>query len=143
MACINFLGYRMEDTELDKYSDDAGGVNVNDLIDDRKRQKADVRTNCITRREDDTTMILRNFKRLMVEVAKRELISMKSELKDAPLCSSSLWFDAVLPNPNFHLTVRCYLGREVYKCRVQMYTTGEIYTDIQIRCGRISKKCFT
>lgn len=128
MSYINFLGYRMDDSELEKYSDEYGQVDVDVLINERRRQKALVDTCTVEWVWDDTTMILTNIKKLMCEIARMKL---KEELGYTPvLRNKHLYFDAVRPNEMFYLLALTSTPSAVYKCRVEMYTSGQIYADI-------------
>lgn len=129
MAYINFLGYRIEEREFNAlFPDTISPVDVDELIEKRRRQKAVVNSHTVEWVCDDTTMILTNLKKLMCEIARMKL---KEELGYTPvLRNKHLYFDAVRPNEMFYLSVLTSTPSTTYKCRVEMYTTGEIYTDI-------------
>lgn len=90
MAYINFLGYRIEEREFDAlFPETIGQVDVDELIEKRRRQKAVVNTHTIEWHYDDTTMILTNFKKLMREIG---VMTLKERLGFKPSVSVSHLF---------------------------------------------------
>lgn len=129
MEKINFLGYRMIPSDLERHCVGTY-ARLDEVIKEQRRTLKDVQAYEASTRVDGTTLLLTVIRNLMCEEGRKALENKGFIKKGEAIDTKNYLYNTDSWNEGFRLTVQKRLGTVRPGVEVTLYTSGEMYTKI-------------